>query len=276
MNGGKDVKIGHDKRPVSVVPSDEQFLYNIANGEILTDEFGNPLVTNVDQYFLADATAERSTSIVFPSQPKESQTRTLIRTVGIATGTYGINFDVNVIVTSVGFATHALLVDQRNGGIIGIGTTTPGQVSIATTSGSTVTLPNFPNAVEVRTRSNQGGDYNHIYFDEDILSSITNVDVGDKVIAGGVPDNTIVSQKDYDRITLSNNVVVGAGGTSERVEFMDFQQAVVTNVDNVLKVAEIFRETSEVSTTLLGIDRAETQLSLFSNVSSYGLNSDEW
>ena len=49
MNGGKDVKIGHDKRPVSVVPSDEQFLYNIANGEVLTDEFGNPLITNVDQ-----------------------------------------------------------------------------------------------------------------------------------------------------------------------------------------------------------------------------------
>ena len=107
MNGGKDVKIGHDKRPVSVVPSDEQFLYNIANGEILTDEFGNPLITNVDQYFLADATAERSTSIVFPSQAKESQTRTLIRTVGIETGTYGVNFDVHVVVTSVGFATHA-------------------------------------------------------------------------------------------------------------------------------------------------------------------------
>ena len=60
------------------------------------------------------------------------------------------------------------------------------------------------------------------------MSSITNVDVGDKVIAGGVPDDTIVSQKDYDRITLSNNVVVGAGGTSERVEFVDFQQAVVS------------------------------------------------
>ena len=52
MNGGKDVKIGHDKRPVSVVPSDEQPLYNIANGEILTDEFGNPLITEVDQFFL--------------------------------------------------------------------------------------------------------------------------------------------------------------------------------------------------------------------------------
>ena len=138
MNGGKDVKIGHDKRPVSVVPSDEQFLYNIANGEILTDEFGNPLITEVDQYFLADASSERSTSVVFPSAPKESQTRKLLRTVGIATGTYGVNLNVSVVVTNVGFATHALIVDQVNGGLVGVGTTTPGQVSIATTSGSTV------------------------------------------------------------------------------------------------------------------------------------------
>ena len=165
MNGGKDVKIGHDKRPVSVVPSDEQLLYNIANGEILTDEFGNPLITNVDQFFLADASAERSTSVVFPSQAKESQTRRLIRTVGIATGTYGVNFDVDLVVTKTGYAHTALPVKQVGGGIVGVGTTTPGQVSIATTSGSTVTLPNFPNSVEVKTVSNQGGDYNHIYFD---------------------------------------------------------------------------------------------------------------
>ena len=286
MNGGKDVKIGHDKRPVSVVPSDEQLLYNIANGEILTDEFGNPLITNVDQFFLADASAERSTSVVFPSQAKESQRRRLIRTVGIATGTYGVNFDVHVVVTSVGFATHALLVIPRSGGTIGIGTTTPGQVSIATTSGSIVTLPNFPNSVEVKTRTNQGGDYNHIYFDEDELSSISNVTLPTtlteetqyviKVVGHGIPSNTYVSQRDYDRVTLSNNAVVGAGGTSERVEFVKVEDARVVTVDNTLKVAEVFRETSEVSTTLLGVNRAETQLSLFSNVSSYGLNSDEW
>ena len=55
MNGGKDVKIGHDKRPVSVIPNDEQPLYNISSGEVLTDEFGNPLITEVDQFFTNDA-----------------------------------------------------------------------------------------------------------------------------------------------------------------------------------------------------------------------------
>lgn len=39
---------------------------------------------------------------------------------------------------------------------------------------------------------------------------------------------------------------------------------------------EQFAETSEVSTTLLGIPRAETQLSLFSDVSTYGRNLEEW
>ena len=46
--------------------------------------------------------------------------------------------------------------------------------------------------------------------------------------------------------------------------------------DVVLKVEEQFAETSEVSTTLLGVNRAETQLSLFSNVSSYGLETKDW
>ena len=61
MNGGKDIKIGHDKRPVSIVPVSEEPLYNISNGEILTDEFGNPLITEVPVYYLPDASAKRST-----------------------------------------------------------------------------------------------------------------------------------------------------------------------------------------------------------------------
>lgn len=43
-----------------------------------------------------------------------------------------------------------------------------------------------------------------------------------------------------------------------------------------LLIKEVFAETSEVSSTLLGIPRAETQLSLFSDVSTYGRNPEEW
>ena len=45
---------------------------------------------------------------------------------------------------------------------------------------------------------------------------------------------------------------------------------------SVVNMVEQFAETSEVSTSLLGIPRAETQLSLFSDVSTYGRNLDEW
>ena len=65
MNGGKDVRLGDDKRPISVVPSDEQFLYNIRDGNILTDEFGNNLITETDTFYLPDASTKRSTSVVF-------------------------------------------------------------------------------------------------------------------------------------------------------------------------------------------------------------------
>ena len=50
-NGGKDIKFGHDKRPITRLESSEQDLFNIANGERLTDEFGTPLVTEVDTFF---------------------------------------------------------------------------------------------------------------------------------------------------------------------------------------------------------------------------------
>ena len=58
MNGGKDIKLGDDKRPVSIVPQNEQNLYNIANGEILTDEFGNPLIKGTSPLYSLPADKE--------------------------------------------------------------------------------------------------------------------------------------------------------------------------------------------------------------------------
>tara|TARA_R110000772_G_scaffold37030_2_gene88202 strand:- start:4014 stop:7379 length:3366 start_codon:yes stop_codon:yes gene_type:complete len=46
--------------------------------------------------------------------------------------------------------------------------------------------------------------------------------------------------------------------------------------DQSIPVEEKFSETSEVSSSLLGIPRAEEQLSLFADVSTYGLDEDNW
>jgi len=58
----------------------------------------------------------------------------------------------------------------------------------------------------------------------------------------------------------------------------DKATSVITDSETIKpwKVVEVFPEISETSTTLLGISRAETQLSLFSDVSVLGLDEAHW
>ena len=265
MNGGKDVKIGHDKRPVSVIPSDEQPLYNIANGELLTDEFGNPLITKVDQFFLADASKDRATSVVFPENPEDKYNIKTVTQVGLTTATYGIDLDVNTRINT----SNKVEVLQVGGSIVEVGPT------VLQVSSGTVTFTDL-NACEILTvATDVGKDKNNLYFPASDMSYLTNVGVGIsfKVSGHNIPAGSYVLKKDFNRIKISQPST--AGITTGKVTFFHSDTAVYTS-DNVLKIAEVFRETSEVSSTLLGVNRAETQLSLFSNVSSYGLNNDEW
>ena len=75
-------------------------------------------------------------------------------------------------------------------------------------------------------------------------------------------------------------IVTEDEGPVEALSKAENSTSVVVNnkvVDNTqLNVVEQFAETSQVSTTLLGIPRAEVQLSLFSDVSTYGVNEEEW
>ena len=264
MNGGKDVKIGHDKRPVSVVPSDEQPLYNIQNGELLTDEFGNQLITKVDQFFLPDASSERATSVVFPENPEDKYTIKTVTQVAISTATYGIDLDVNTKINT----NNKVEVLKRTGAVVAVAATVKER---ATGIGITFTDLNECEILTVAT--DVGKDKNHLYFPESDISYIANVQVGDKVSGANISDGSLVLKKDYNRVKISGTS--NSGITTDKITF--FRSGTATYAaDNVLKVAEEFRETSEVSTTLLGVNRAETQLSLFSNVSSYGLNNDDW
>ena len=198
---GKDVKFGDDKRPVSIIPISEEPLYNIANGEVLTDEFGNPLITEVDTYFLPDITSKRATSTVFCT---ESSSVFRYETVSVGTKTASYS--------------------SANTNSVGINT--------------------------------------------------SNIAVGDIISGNSIPDATIVSRIGSGSIFISKNTT-NTASLSEDVLIQRRQRFGYTS-DPVLKVTEQFAEVSEVSTTLLGIDRAELQLSLFSNVSSYGIDSDEF
>lgn len=202
MSLRKDIKLGDDKRPVSIVPSSEVNLFNIANGELLTDEFGNPVIAEVDEFFLADATAARSTSIVIAGSEISSAIKYQKSSIGIRTGTY--------------FSTNT-----NNIGIV-----------------------------------------------------TTNIISGDLISGASIPDATIISRVGVGSIFISKNSsntsALSEGVLIERIEIIK------TKSNPVIKIEEQFRESSEVSTSLLGVNRAETQLSLFSNVSSYGLDSDEF
>ena len=258
MSGGKDIKFGHDKRQVSIVPKSEQNLYNIANGEILTDEFGTPLITEVDTFYLPDATAKRSSSIVFDGT-KSPYSKQSYQTIGICTATYG-DYDV--------YLTQPFTVLQSGGGTVGIAST------VLTESGYVV-LGNYPYQ-EVGTTIDQGSEKNKLYFNTSVgISTILGVSVGDFVSGPGIPDGTYVAQVSYNnRLTLSNNTT----NTSSQIRDVLIQRRNITKAKSnpVWKIEEQFKETSEVSTTLLGVNRAETQLALFANVSSYGLDPDDF
>ena len=78
-----------------------------------------------------------------------------------------------------------------------------------------------------------------------------------------------------ERVLLSRESTKVGISTEDRITF--FRKKIQSqSANNVIKIEEQFRETSEVSSSLLGIPRAETQLSLFSNVSSYGLDDSEF
>ena len=198
----KDVKLGDDKRTISTIPSNEVNLYNIANGELLTDEFGNTVIAEVDEYFLKDATADRSTPIVVGTEA-QSLIKYKKSSIGTKTATY---FSANT--NSIGIVT-------------------------------------------------------------------TGIQSGDLISGASIPDATIISRVEVDSIFISNNTINTTFPLTEIV-LIERIESIKVKSDPVIKIEEQFKETSEVSTTLLGINRAETQLSLFSNVSSYGLDPDEF
>ena len=270
-NGGKNIRLGDDKRPVSIIPGNEDFLYNIQNGEVLVDEFGTPLVTRVDQFFTKDATQARSTSIVFPETSEDDSLRKFFQEVGIHTATYNVDLDVRIAsatvlpvgASAVGFGTTVAL---HGGGFVTVST------------GASVTDAHFAQFpfLDVKVRDDQGGTKNKLYFPDSSNINSTTVKVDDKISGTGIPDGTRVSKVFGSRLILTNEVDSSISGVLNLEVNIDRVLLRKTKFDNIFKVEEAFRESSEVSSSLLGIPRAETQLSLFSNVSSYGLNNDEF
>jgi len=271
MAGGKDIKFGHDKRPISTYKNREQNLYNYQTGQPLLDESGNPLITEQEEFFLDDALSERSTSISFDDATSSVYTYKKHSFVGVHTATYGSDLDAYVGSAST------IFVLQTTGTLVGISKTT-----VLQPSGYNITIDGHPGIstfdgnVEVKTVDASGsrGEHNKIYYGDNVgIQSIVGVKIGDKITGPNIPDGSFVTRVNRGRLIISNDVNTGINTTSLRIRRTEEAKY---KADNIIKIAEVFRESSEVSSTLLGVDRAETQLSLFSNVSSYGLDTTEF
>jgi len=270
MAGGKDIKFGHDKRPISTFTNREQNLYNYQTGEVLVDESGNPLITEQEEFFLNDATSERSTSVAFGSKPSDVYDYTKHSFVGLEQATYGVDLD-----SYVGSAT-SLPVFQRDGNVVGAGTTVVQRTSYKVPITGHPGISTFDGNVEVKTvyASGSRGEKNKIYYGDGVgIQTVVGVKLGDKITGSNIPDGTFVTKVDRGRLIVSNDINTGIQTSRLRIRR---SEKAPYKVNNIIKIAEVFRETSEVSTTLLGVNRAETQLSLFSNVSSYGLDTSEF
>ena len=221
--------------------------------------------------------------------------------VGLTTGYYVDHRDLDVYLkgtaeisgtTGIGGSIPVL---QRGGTVVGVGTT----AGTGTNALTPVTFFNYDTAVAVttdtygrptifkdrdgnlaspvpivRSEKDQGDQTNVIYYPT-YLGMGSKIKIGDKVHGEYIQAGTKVVDVAFNsRIVLSK---------AKRNSGISSVPARVTRSKNTLqksdvtwKIEEQFKETSEVSTTLLGVNRAETQLSLFSNVSSYGLDPDEF
>jgi hypothetical protein len=201
---GKDIKIGHDKRPAPLVTL-ERPLFNIRSGKPLTDEGGTPLVSQEDTFLTTEASSQKATSVVFTDQKTFAKSER-IELVG---DEFTITGD---IITSPG----TLLSTQVG-------------------RGDLLSLPTGNNGTEYEQRTAEFAE---------IVSGNTRI----KLI------QPVSFNRSFTRL----------------YKLRELRQS------TVWKVEEQFPEFSEVSTSLLGYPKAETQLSLFANVSSYGLDGNEF
>ena len=291
---GLDIRIGNDKQPAPVVPTNVP-LYNLQTGKVLTDEGGTPLISEADIALVSESISSKATSIAVTSELPTTESKNV--------DVRGENFQaVNAAVYQI------LVLDPGNGYSSGGTFTIPSGNFAAEVlydyDPVTTTLTNIrinPDARGFNYTSGPENVYNipgtngataQFY----ILSTINlitgeNCNFQQQLSSGDlirIPTGLDQGAPAYElrRITeiisateLSCNLTFtnprsktpsGEIGTA----FKKIIKLASRKIDTVLPIEEQFATFSEVSTTILGYPKAEEQLALFSNVSSYGLDED--
>ena len=284
---GKKVKIGNDRQPAPLITENVP-LYNLSTGQALTDEGGTPLVSAEDTFLTSEATSSKATSLAYTNDKPYNQTKNIKIS--------GQNFSaVGNIVSS---ASGSLFKGELKYKIIFSST----DILLGLSEGTVLTNRRTGESGEVLSLSlnefNTGGfliitDYESTIFSGDLfdfgtetISSIQSFFVGkpgelssgDRLL---LPTGLDGSTKVYEVRTIkqiidNQTLELSLSVTSNVNLFGELIKLQSIRVDPVLKVEEQFPTFSEVSTTILGYPKAEEQLGLFSNVSTYGLDEDEF
>ena len=292
-----DVKIGYDKR--AAAKRDLAVILQDVEGSELTDAAGNQLISEIEGFVTSELTSEKAVSVVAPTD-----TRTISNFYTIVFGN-----TVNV------FKADSSRTDNSNNVApfkqsAHVKIINPDPTWKAIAKGSRVQLPSGSTLTEEipeiqYQKELSEGKNGPVYTQAERIGpegskfetfSVTSVHeippvAGSSVIRDAAGNTTYdyVSDNESGLFEIQFNlnldptndsadraVINPSTGFATLPPFTYVRRLIIKERSGTWKVEEVFASTSEVSSTLLGIDRAETQLSLFSNVSTYGFNSDEF
>ena len=281
-----DVKIGYDKR--AAAKRDLAVVLQDVEGSQLTDAAGNELISEIEGFVTSELTSEKAVSVVAPTE-----TRTVSNFYTIV---FGNSFVVNKQdsnrtdnsgnTASFKQAAHVKIKNPDptwkaifKGARIQITSGKPLTEDIpsiaAETSDGTI------QTVQARPTAPEGNEFETFIVDS--VHEIPTV-AGKSIIRDAAGNITYDYVDDNEGGTFEVQFNLSKDPTNDSADraaanlppFTYLRRLIVKERSGTWKIEEVFASTSEVSSTLLGIDRAETQLSLFSNVSTYGFNSDEF
>ena len=268
-----DVKIGYDKR--AAAKRDLAVVLQDVEGSQLTDAAGNELISEIEGFVTSELTSEKAVSVVAPTD-----TRTVSNFYTIV---FGNSFVVNKA-DSTRTDNSGNTAAYKQAAHVKIKNPDPtwkaifkgARIQIASGAPVTENLPeNTSLGIPAQPTAPDGNTFETFIVDS--VHEIPSIS-GKSVVrdAGGSIIYDYVSDNEGGTFEVQFNLSADPKTDSSTRTFTYLRRLIVKERSGTWKIEEVFASTSEVSSSLLGIPRAETQLSLFSNVSTYGFNSDEF
>ena len=234
-----DVKIGYNKR--AAAKRDLTVILQDVEGTQLTDESNAPLITTVEGFLVSELTTDKALSVVLPTEGRiVSKFFTILFAQSFEvkrTQNPGTQQQIDPYVRVINPEGSYRFIRKDS------------RIEIATGAPIVELDPNNP-PLGTRPDGNT--------FEQFVVQSV--IEIRASQSASGFLEVLYVLNEDpsfENPITYLRRVI-----QRERT--------------SLVKIEEQFASTSEVSNSLLGVPRAETQLGLFSNVSTYGFNADEF